>query len=254
MDEKTRQLRALIAYQGTRYLGWQKTAMGPSIQQTLEKALATALRTEIATEAASRTDAGVHARGQVIAFQTARPLEPAKLKQQLNGLLPPDIALFDLTFTSSSPFHPTLDAQAKEYHYQIIYGQSPPPSLRDFAWHYPRELDLQTMQEAAHSIVGTHNFASFCNASRTTLKDPICHIYHASVDQVTPGQITIKIIGSRFLYKMVRNLVGTLLYLGCKRLPGDMDSIIGANDRRVAGITAPAKGLFLQKVYYDLPQ
>ena len=243
---------ALVAYEGTRYLGWQKTIAGLSIQQALEDALAILLKQETPTEAASRTDAGVHAHGQVVNFFVDPEINLRKILRGLNALLPDDIVVRSLEEAKQS-FHPTLDAKAKEYHYEIVCNSSQSPFLRDFSWHYPQELSLLAMQQAARQFIGIHNFSSFCNEIKEQDKDPICHIHDLLVEETSLGQIKIRVTGNRFLYKMVRNLVGTLVYVGCGKLQAlDIPNILKAKDRTLAGMTAPAKGLFLHKAYYDL--
>jgi tRNA pseudouridine38-40 synthase len=243
---------ALVAYEGTRYLGWQKTPVGPSIQQALEDALAILMKQETPTEAASRTDAGVHAHGQVVNFFVDPETNLEKLLRGLNALLPNDIVVRNLKDAPSS-FHPTLDAKAKEYHYEIIYSSSQSPFLRDFSWHYPQKLDRFSMQQAAEHLKGVHDFSSFCNEIKEQDKNPVCHIHSLNIEEISLDHIKIRVVGNRFLYRMVRNLAGTLVYVGCGKLKSqDIPKILKAKDRTLAGITAPAKGLFLNTVYYDL--
>lgn len=244
----------LIAYEGTRYLGWQKTSEGPSIQQALESALAILVKQEVVVEAASRTDAGVHARGQVVNFFVEEAVDLRKLLTGMNALLPKDIVASSLMEAAPS-FHPTLDTLAKEYHYEVVFGSTQPPFLRDFSWHYPKELNLAAMQRAANDLLGIHDFSSFCNEIKELEIDPICHLQTLTIDEVAPSHIKIKAIGNRFLYRMVRNLVGTLVYVGCGKISADdVKAILKAKDRTLAGMTAPAKGLFLHRAYYDLAQ
>jgi tRNA pseudouridine38-40 synthase len=244
----------LIAYEGTRYLGWQKTSEGPSIQQALESALAILLREEALVEGASRTDAGVHAHGQVVNFFAPEDVDLGKLLRGMNALLPKDIVVHSLKLATPS-FHPTLDTLAKEYHYEVVFGSTQPPFLRDFSWHYPKKLDLAAMRRAADALLGIHDFSSFCNEIKELEVDPVCHLQKLTIDEIAPGHIKIRAIGNRFLYRMVRNLVGTLVYVGCGKTSADaMTTILKAKDRTLAGMTAPAKGLFLHRAYYDLAQ
>lgn len=244
----------LVAYEGTHYLGWQKTSEGPSIQQALVSALAILVKQELEVEAASRTDAGVHARGQVVNFFVEEGVDLGKLLTGMNALLPKDIVVCSLTQAAPS-FHPTLDTLAKEYHYEVVYGSTQLPFLRDYSWHYPKELNLEAMRKAADDLLGLHDFSSFCNDSKEPDIDPICHLQTLDINKVAHSHIKIRAIGNRFLYRMVRNLVGTLVYVGCGKMPADdVKSILKAKNRTLAGMTAPAKGLFLHKVYYDLAQ
>lgn len=245
---------ALVAYEGTRYLGWQKTATGPSIQESLEKALATLLKIESKAEAASRTDAGVHAQGQIVNFFVDQEVSLEKLLRGMNALLPKDIVVRHLEEARPS-FHPTLEAKAKEYHYQVVFGPSGTPFLRDFAWHYPSDLQLSAMEEAASHLLGRHDFSSFCNDRSLLDIDPVCEIRSIVFEEFAPDALKIRITGNRFLYKMVRNIVGTLVYVGSGKLnQSDLPLILKAKDRTLSGMTAPAKGLILHKVFYDLPQ
>jgi tRNA pseudouridine38-40 synthase len=152
-------------------------------------------------------------------------------------------------------FHPTLHAKAKEYHYDLSYESCQSPFLRDFSWHYPQPLDLSAMGQAADSLIGNHDFSSFCNELREQDKDPVCNLHKLTIERSSLGQIKIRAMGNRFLYRMVRNLVGTLVYVGCGKIKArDIPDILSGKDRTLAGMTAPAKGLFLHKAYYDLPE
>ena len=140
-----RNLKLTLSYEGTQYLGWQKTKMGPSIEETLEKALSQVLRHPVKLQAASRTDAGVHAAGQVINLFTSSPEDLFRLKKSFNGVLPRDISVLTLEEMPDA-FHPTLDAQGKEYHYHICLGNVQLPFLRLVSWHFPYPLNIDEMQ------------------------------------------------------------------------------------------------------------
>jgi tRNA pseudouridine38-40 synthase len=226
--------KAILSYDGTHYFGWQKTKPGPSIQETLEKALFQLTGETQIPEAASRTDRGVHARGQVIQFSLQKPIH----KKALNAHLPSDIRILHL---EPCQFHPTLDAVGKEYHYQITAEEDPMQRL--YSWHFRHPLDLAKMRLEATHLLGTHDFSAFANEPE---KNPICTLH--SID-IEPHLIRIR--GDRFLYKMVRNLVGTLLYIGCGKL-SSIQSILASRDRKQAGVTAPAHGLYLHQVFYPL--
>lgn len=245
-------IRGILAYEGTPFLGWQKTNMGPSIQESLEKALSTILQKQTQVLAASRTDAGVHARGQVISFSLDKELDLDRLKIGVNALLPKEISLLHLETVSSS-FHPTLHALEKEYHYELIQGIKSSPFLYPYTWHIPYPLDWELMEEAASLFIGTHDFSSLCNERALHSNSPICHLSHISFHQKEPLQYRICVIGNRFLYKMVRNLAGTLIYVGLKKIkPHAIEGILKHKQRSQAGVTAPAKGLFLHQVRYAL--
>ena len=233
-------LKAKISYDGTSYFGWQKTKMGPSIQETLEKALYQVLRRPISVEAASRTDRGVHAEGQVIHFDA--PL--AYLKKQLNCVLPHDIWIASLEEVAAN-FHATLQATGKEYTYSLCRSPSQLPIHRLYSWHFPHPLDLAKMRKGALHLLGTRDFSPFAGEKE---ENPICTLTHLSIEE-EGSRLKIVLRGDRFLYKMVRTLVGTLVYIGSGKLPAD--GIPEIKNRTQAGMTAPAHGLFLSKVFYN---
>jgi tRNA pseudouridine38-40 synthase len=233
--------KAVICYDGTHYFGWQKTKTGPSIQEEIEKAIRRITGEDAFPEAASRTDRGVHAEGQVVQFALRKELDPAKLLRGLNAVLPSDIRILQLSFCQ---FHPTLDAKGKEYRYQICQEPVQDPTLRLYSWHLPHPLQTDKMERAARDLIGQKDFTSFANEPE---KNPLCTIEEVRFD----GSFWIR--GDRFLYKMVRNLVGTLIYIGLGKLKEDsIPSILAAKDRKKAGITAPALGLYLHQVFYPL--
>lgn len=246
----TSNYKCLLAYDGTRYLGWQKTKEGPSIEEELEKALKEILQEEVSLQAASRTDRGVHARGQVVNFQTSKRVDVKKLLKGINALLPKDIALLDLEKAKPS-FHPTLDAQGKEYHYEINTSKVLLPQKRHYVWHYPYHLHLEKMVEAKEAFIGQKEYQSFCNI-RT--EDGTREIYSIDIEEREKDHFHFIIKGRSFLYKMVRTIVGSLVYVGRGKIDaGSLPLIFSAKDRRLAGITAPAHGLTLMTVFY-LPE
>jgi tRNA pseudouridine38-40 synthase len=231
---------ALITYDGTNYFGWQKTKSGPSIQEEIEIALQKITGQKTQPEAASRTDRGVHAIGQVVQFACQTHLALDDLKRALNAVLPQDIRVLEL---SLKDFHPTLDSIGKEYIYKFSPVPVQDPTIRLYSWHLRYPIDFAPMKKAAAHLVGSHDFTSFANNKE---KDPNCKIEDISI---YPDYISIK--GDRFLYKMVRNLVGTLIYVGYGKIhPSDIPRILAAKDRKLAGITAPAHGLYLHQVFY----
>jgi len=225
----------VVSYFGRDYYGWQKTRSGPSIQEELEKALAKVLQESVHCEAASRTDRGVHATGQVVQFSTSKTPTPDKLQKCLNGTLPKSIRIVDVK-AARDDFHPTLDAKSKIYHYYIC--QSPIQDLfqRDNSWHYPHPLDLEKMKDAANGLLGTHDFTRF---TTEIPKNPICTLYKIEFTQLTENRLQIALTGDRFLYKMARRLSGTLANIGAGKIP-----------TKEVGMTAPPHGLFLYKINY----
>ncbi len=240
--------KLIVAYDGTRYFGWQKTKTGPTIQGEIEKACGQILQGDVLSEAASRTDRGVHARGQVVQILCAKEMAPRKLIGALNSKLPPDIRVLEAEQTDPD-FHVTLDSLAKTYSYHINLGAGRDPFLSKFAWHYLYAIDLEKMRAAAHEIVGKRNFAAF-----TTLKttDGMRHLYKIKIDQVAPNCLRIDLTGDRFLYKMARTIAGTLADIGSGKMDaGVLLDLFTTGTRPLAGVTAPAHGLTLQRIYYS---
>jgi tRNA pseudouridine38-40 synthase len=232
----------ILAYDGTRYFGWQKTAAGKSIQEELIQAIAQITGELVAVEAASRTDRGVHAEGQVAQFSLEKKIDPAKLQRGLNAVLPSDIRALQLTYRE---FHPTLDAVGKEYHYKMSLGPVQDPMVRLYAWHFRYPLNRDHVERAAQDLIGTHDFSAFANEKE---ENAIC-----TVKSIFFYKDHFAIQGDRFLYKMVRNLVGTLVYVGCGKIdPDNMGEILASRDRKKGGITAPAHGLYLHQVFYPV--
>jgi len=243
----THNIQIILAYDGTRFFGWQKTSTGPSIQEELEKAIARILGVPVNTEAASRTDRGVHAQGQVVHFRTDQIIDPQKFKRGLNAVLPQEISVQSVEFAQPS-FHPTLSACSKEYFYWISNSPVQLPIHRLYSWHVYLPLNLAAMQTAACDFLGTHDFSAFTN-ERTD--DTIRTVQSLSIHPMEDQRILIKIRADRFLYKMVRNIVGTLVYIGCGKLEKDsVPQILASRMRKNAGIAAPAHGLFLIEVFY----
>jgi len=245
-------VRLLVAYDGGGFLGWQKTRMGPSIEEELQSALEKILQEKIALQAASRTDAGVHAQGQVVNFFTKKELVCfERLKISLNGLLKKGIAVLHAEEAPES-FHPTLDAQSKEYHYSVCYGQTQSPFHRHYSWHYPHCLDLASMRQAAAALIGNHDFSTFCKIGKnSTCKDYIRKLEAISIADLSEQRLRIIMRGNRFLYRMARIIAGTLIYAGCGKIDlSAIKAILASKDRTLAGVTAPAHGLCLYSVNY----
>jgi tRNA pseudouridine38-40 synthase len=235
--------KLLLTYDGTCYFGWQKTRMGPSVQEALENAILQITGEKATPEAASRTDRGVHAEGQSVSFSISKEIDPYRLLGGLNAALPPDIRILELMSCESS-FHPTLDASSKEYHYRLCLGPVQDPTQRLYSWHLKTALDLKKMERAARDLLGQKDFSAFANEKK---ENPIC-----TIEEITFERLQIRLVGDRFLYKMVRNLVGTLVYIGIGKLPEDcIPALLASKDRKAAGVTAPAHGLFLHRVFYN---
>lgn len=246
--QKKSNIKCILAYCGTQYLGWQKTRVGPSIEGVVEEALGKILQHPVMLQAASRTDRGVHAEGQVINFFSyPQPLK--KLQQSLNALFPKDISSLSLEEAEES-FHPTLDCRGKEYHYHICNCSFQSPFYQAFSWHYRIPLDLELMRQAASLLIGERDFSAFTN-QRLPVEKAHRRVTRIAFHTLPDQRLRIEIEGASFLYKMVRNLVGTLVYIGSQKISLSMlPQILLSRDRRLAGMTAPAHGLCLKKVFY----
>lgn len=240
-------IQCLLAYCGTHYFGFQKTKTGPTVEQELENALEKLLRHPVKIQAASRTDRGVHAEGQVINFFTKEEWDLGKLREGLRGLLPSDISPLELKWASET-FHPTINSSGKEYHYHICNDLIQLPFHREFSWHFYLPLDLALMQEGAKLLEGKHDFSAFTSIR---YDDPVRHIERIEIVPLPENRLQIRVTGNSFLYKMVRTIVGTLAYVGCGKIaPSELPQILESKVRARAGITAPAHGLSLKRVFY----
>jgi tRNA pseudouridine38-40 synthase len=252
MRKESLKFKLTIAYDGTGYEGWQVQKIGTGVQQKVEEALARLFPSKPRVHGSSRTDTGVHALGMVAHFMV--PVEeckapPAKLLLGINAWLPEDIRVLAVSRAATS-FHARFDARGKQYRYLVWNHPSMNPLLRTQAWHVKRKLDFPAMRRAAREFVGTHDFRSFranpdygTTFTRRTLWR--CDIKRS-------GQLfTFIIEGDGFLYKMCRGIVGTLVQVGEGKIGAeDIRGILAHCDRRVAGMTAPACGLVLWKVFY----
>lgn len=238
-----------IAYDGTSYWGWQKTGSNQSVEDALERALTQILQHPIQLEAASRLDRGVHARGQVAAFQSDTSLEPSDLAHRANCLLPPEIRITD-SYRAPEGFHPTLNVRHKEYRYYIENGVQASPFQRHYAWHIKEPLDLEVMQQKAKELLGSRDFQVFCNQRKglnyTTYERTLMDL---RVEQ-SGDLIEIVLVGERFMYKMCRNIVGLLVGYGKGMSLPSIEELIEKKDRTLSYVTAPACGLFLHEVCY----
>jgi tRNA pseudouridine38-40 synthase len=243
-----RNIKLTIEYDGTGYHGWQVQPNVRTIQGVLEGKLEQITGERVRLIASSRTDAGVHALGQVANFKTHSSLDARSFLRALNSLLPEDIRVKEVEGVDES-FHARFRAKGKIYEYRIFNGELPTPFYRHFSWFVPGKLDLARMREAAMKLVGRHDFSSFCS-SGSDHATPIREIYGIKVER--RGElIVIWIEANAFLKQMIRNIVGTLVDVGKRKLtPSQFGRIFEARDRRRAGIAAPARGLFLVRVNY----
>ncbi|WP_312473781.1 tRNA pseudouridine(38-40) synthase TruA [Neobacillus sp.] len=242
--------RCIISYDGSGFSGYQVQPNKRTIQLELETALAKMHKdATIKVIGSGRTDAGVHAKGQVIHFDSSLLIPENRWEVALNSLLPEDISVLEVKKVSES-FHARFDAVGKEYRYVLQLSSKRDPFKRKFAYQYPFRLNVEAMRAASKYFLGTHDFTSFCSA-KTEVEDKVRTI--ETIDFFMEGNLlTFRFVGNGFLYNMVRILVGTLLEVGSgQRSPSEMEDILANRDRRLAGKTAPAQGLYLWEVFYN---
>jgi tRNA pseudouridine38-40 synthase len=238
-----------LEYDGTGYAGWQRQPHQPTIQEAVERAILQVSQSAVFVIAAGRTDAGVHALGQVASFRTDRTWAPTDWTRALNAVLPEDISVRS-TELMSDGFHAQHAARGKLYEYRILNRSERPTIERRYVWHVYRPLDDAAMQQAASTLIGSHDFSSF-EGALTDNKDPICNLQQLSLAR-QGDRLVIQAYADRFLKQMVRAMVGTLVEVGhAKRPPDSLADILAAKDRTTAGRTAPPQGLFLVRVDYQ---
>lgn len=238
-----------IQYDGTRYDGWQRQGnTDNTLQGRLEGVLSRMVGKPVEIQGAGRTDAGVHARGQVASVHLPEGYTPQEVQNYLNRYLPEDVAVVDVVEVGER-FHARLSATGKEYRYHISMGSVPDVFARKYQYRVEEPLDLAAMERAAGYLTGKHDFRSFCG-NRRFKKSTVREVFHIGVE-VCGSDLTLVYRGDGFLYNMVRILTGTLLEVGLgQRTPESMVDILEARERTTAGKTAPAQGLVLQEVYY----
>jgi len=238
-----------LAYDGTDYIGWQRQPSGASIQGLLEEALRALDEREVAAAGAGRTDAGVHALGQVASFTLARATACDAIVRALNARLPEAVRVLSAEEAAAS-FHARFDARTKSYRYRIWNADVMPPFERRYAWHVTGALDVGAMCRAARLIEGEHDFSAFRSAG-SDVPTAVRRVIASTV--AGDGRlITYDVTGDGFLRHMVRAIVGTLVEIGRGRRPAEwMTAVLASRDRAAAGRTAPALGLFLARVGYD---
>src|SRR5690349_6084468 len=254
-----------LAYDGTDFVGWQRQATGVSIQGLIEEALAALDGREVAVAGAGRTDAGVHALGQVASFALQRSIEPATVARALNARLPPAVRVVAVEKVRDD-FHARFSAVSKTYLYRICTAPAISPFDRHFVWHLPGPLDLEAMADAARRLEGVHDFAAF-QAAGSEAKRTVRRVTRSKLSTTEDteeqrsglrvprvlrgGELIYSVTGDGFLRHMVRAIVGSLVDVGRGRHPaGWIDDVIASRDRRRAGRTAPAHGLALASVEY----
>ncbi|HLK11063.1 MAG TPA: tRNA pseudouridine(38-40) synthase TruA [Candidatus Binatia bacterium] len=250
-DRAAVQLRLVVEYEGTAYQGWQRQPGGPTVQAVLERALTTALRERVRVRGAGRTDAGVHACGQVAAAAVSRaPTDLGRLRRSLNALTPDDVAIREVTLAADA-FDPRRDATSRLYEYRIWNAPAPSPFWRRFAWHVPDPLDAAAMAAAARALEGTHDLAAFQGADAAPVRSTVRRVLASAVTR-DGALVVYHVEATAFLKHMVRNVVGTLVEVGRGARPADgMAALLAGRDRTRAGATAPPHGLVLVAVRYD---
>lgn len=241
-----RNWKLLLEYEGTAYSGWQWQPRGRTVQAVLEEALERLLGNSTRVIGAGRTDAGVHARGQVASFRTSRGLGTVSIQRGLNALLPRDIRVRGCEEVDET-FDARKSALWRRYAYFLVSRSI--AVGRAYAVELRHPVSFDRLQEAAAGIIGEHDFSSFCKAKAET-DNRFCRVEKSAWEKRDDGLI-YEIVANRFLQHMVRSLVGTMLYVGRGKISlSEWGEIIRARDRRAAGPTAPSKGLFLEEVYY----
>lgn len=239
-----------LRYRGTNYHGWQVQPNGVTVQETLQNAIEAVTGVRAGVIGCSRTDAGVHAEKFCCTFDTESPLRGERLALALNANLPFDVAVSDVREVAAD-FHPRYDARGKRYVYRIWNGRQRNPFYEENAVHIAVPLDERKMDTAAKDFLGTHDFAPFC-AAGSSVEDTVRTVTRCDVERFG-DLVTVTVEADGFLYNMVRIMVGTLLDIASGRLSADaIPAIFEQNEREAAGTTAPAKGLTLQDVFYDV--
>lgn len=243
-----RRVCLIVAYDGTNYHGWQAQPNAITIEQILNEKLSELLKEDIEVIGASRTDAGVHAEGNVAVFDTETTIPPEKISYALNRMLPEDIVIQE-SFQVEDDFHPRKCDSIKTYEYRILNRNFNLPVKGRNSYHFHRKLDIDKMREAAAYFVGRHDFKNFCS-SHTQAKSTIRIIYSFDIEEEN-DEIVLTVSGNGFLYNMVRMLTGTLLDVGTGKMsPDRIPELLAARDRVHSPNTAPARGLTLLEIEY----
>ena len=260
----SRVLKLTLAYDGTAYVGWQRQAEGVSIQGLIEDALTRLDGAPVTVHGAGRTDAGVHAFGQVASARVMTPRELPVIRRALNAMLPGDVRVLEVD-DAAPDFHARYSAAGKIYEYRIWQGDVQPPFARAWSWHLPRPLNVAEMDRAARMLEGRHDFSAFQSAG-SAVRSAVRTVTSARVGVREPGEdvsggtgaggqfVIVRIAADGFLRHMVRAVAGTLIEVGeARRDVGSVAALIASGDRAASGATAPAHGLVLVRVMYPSP-
>lgn len=244
-----RNIKLVIEYDGTNYHGWQVQPNALTVQEVIEKKIEVMTKEQVCLIASGRTDAGVHALGQVANFKTSSQIPEEGFCRGLNSLLPPDIIIRSAEEVDLD-FHAQFWAKKKTYRYFILNRELPSAIYRNYAWHLPTSLNVLEMQKAAGALLGRHDFSSF-QAADPDQADPVREVFRAEWSMKKQTLLCFTVEADGFLKHMVRNIVGTLVEVGKGKVSQEeFKRIFQARDRRQARITAPPQGLFLLKVEY----
>ena len=253
MQLQTFKFKLVIAYDGGAYQGWQVQKIGTGVQEIVETALTKLFPSKPRLHGSSRTDTGVHALGMVAHFEVPEAeskMTAHKLALALNHWLPEDVRVLSAA-RAAEKFHARFDAKGKQYRYYVWNHTGMNPLLRRTAWHVPRDLDIKAMRAAAALFVGKHDFKSFAANRNYEMESNVRTVTRCDFKKNGP-LLTFVIEGDGFLYKMCRGIVGTIVQVGLGKFPAsEIKAMLDQKDRRVAGMTAPAQGLVLWKVFYS---
>ncbi|MCK5763934.1 MAG: tRNA pseudouridine(38-40) synthase TruA [Clostridiales bacterium] len=238
-----------IQYDGGRYKGWQRLGNGENtVQEKIEKVLTEMLGEDIEITGCSRTDAGVHALGQIANFKTNKKLTKSEVKNYLNRYLPKDICVKDVNIAAER-FHAQYNAEEKTYLYKIWNKDYTNPFLRNYSMHVDKKLNIKEMKKASQYFIGEHDFTAFSNA-KSKKKSMVREIYSIDIEE-KEGLVQIRVCGNGFLHNMVRRIVGTLVKVGLDEVATEnIPKIITSKERNLAGYIADANGLYLEKIKY----
>ncbi|MBU8908584.1 tRNA pseudouridine(38-40) synthase TruA [Desertibacillus haloalkaliphilus] len=243
-------IKCVISYDGTQFSGYQIQPNARTVQESVQDGLTKIHKgNKVVVHSSGRTDASVHAVGQVIHFDSPLAIPEERWPLALQAVTPDDIVIHSATYVSKD-FHARYSAERKEYRYRILRRSERDVFRRHYTYHYPYPLDVEAMKKATDLLKGTHDFTSFCTP-RTEVIDKVRTIYEVELYE-TEDELVMRFVGNGFLYNMVRILVGTLLEVGNKqRHPDDIKNILEAKRRESAGKTAPGQGLYLWRVEYN---
>jgi tRNA pseudouridine38-40 synthase len=241
-------IQLIVEYDGTNYAGWQRQPNQPTVQAAIETAIVQLTQTTLSVVGAGRTDAGVHALGQVVSFRIDKDWTAHEWIKGMNARLPDDITVRSAAIMPDE-FHARYAAKGKLYQYRILNRPERPALDRAYVWHVYKPLNVDAMKQAASSLIGKHDFSSF-EGTLTDNEDPICDLKELTITR-EEDRLLIDAYADRFLKHMVRNIVGTLVEMGHgKRQAGSLADVLAAKNRTKAGRTAPPQGLFLVRVDY----